>query len=290
MKRISKSFIVTLLTFAAVFFIIPSFAFKSKAAGEVGIGTTWYVGDVIDAGDAWFDIDHTEPNIYIDRIIPGSVLPAPEFLSLYGGDGWIFSDFVVYYNCFVAYGSVDKEPVGITIVSGSGTDSDPFQFEFVYEKPSDSDDSATEEWLDPLRTELNIAADPEFGGNVNHTAEYTGDFALPKEIMQFLKDHPDTTLVYTYMKDELTPITVTIPGKAVMIEEGVDWYGIDYLLQHFSANAKITGAAGDYVIVKGDTLTSIAAKFGTTVEALLAKNAKITNRDLIYAGDSLVTK
>ena len=140
-------------------------------------------------------------------------------------------------------------------------------------------------WLEPLKTELNIAADPEFGGNVNHTAEYTGNFALPKEILEFLKAHPDTTLVYTYMKDELTSVTVTISGKNVVLLDGVDFYGIDKLVALYGAG--VSTASGDYVIQPGDTLTSLAAKFGTTIEALLAKNSKITNRDLIYAGDKL---
>ena len=41
-------------------------------------------------------------------------------------------------------------------------------------------------------------------------------------------------------------------------------------------------------IAWGDTLSGLAARFGTSVDALMAANSKISNPDLIYAGDSLV--
>src|SRR5512146_2222374 len=40
-----------------------------------------------------------------------------------------------------------------------------------------------------------------------------------------------------------------------------------------------------YKIVSGDNLTRIARKFDTTIADLLAANPKITNPNLIYAGD-----
>ena len=93
--------------------------------------------------------------------------------------------------------------------------------------------TAVGNWLDPLKTQLNIAADEEFGGNVKHTAEYTSNFSLPKEILIFLKDHPNTTLIYTYMRDELTPVKVKIEGSKVKLQDGVDWYGIDNLIKTY---------------------------------------------------------
>ena len=138
------------------------------------------------------------------------------------------------------------------------------------------------DWLDPLRTQLHIAADPEFGANVNNTADYTGDFALPAEIMQYIKDNPQVTLNYSFYVDDVLR-TVTITGKNVVVEEGVLYYGFNYLLSHYGDGSAVTGPTGIYTIVKGDTLTSIAKKFGTTIEALAAKNG-IKNVDLIYAG------
>lgn len=42
-----------------------------------------------------------------------------------------------------------------------------------------------------------------------------------------------------------------------------------------------------YVIARGDTLKSLANRFGTTVDALLAANPDITNANIIYEGQRL---
>lgn len=44
------------------------------------------------------------------------------------------------------------------------------------------------------------------------------------------------------------------------------------------------GEGVDYTVKKGDTLTSIAKKYGTTVQAILAANPQITNPNLIKVG------
>lgn len=44
---------------------------------------------------------------------------------------------------------------------------------------------------------------------------------------------------------------------------------------------------GTHFIERGDTLSGIAARYGTTVQALMDANPKIRNPDLIYAGDTL---
>lgn len=47
------------------------------------------------------------------------------------------------------------------------------------------------------------------------------------------------------------------------------------------------GAAGAqyHYVVTGDTLGKIAQKYGTTVKKIMALNPRITNPDLIYAGE-----
>ena len=45
---------------------------------------------------------------------------------------------------------------------------------------------------------------------------------------------------------------------------------------------------GVHNIAWGDTLSALAQRYGTSVDALMASNSKITNPDLIYAGDTLV--
>jgi len=47
------------------------------------------------------------------------------------------------------------------------------------------------------------------------------------------------------------------------------------------------GTTFDYVIQKGDTLSSIAAKFGVTVQAILAVNPQITNPNIIFVGRTI---
>ena len=52
----------------------------------------------------------------------------------------------------------------------------------------------------------------------------------------------------------------------------------------------ILGTDGDffiYIIARGDTLRSLASRFGTTVDALLAANPDITNANVIYEGQHL---
>lgn len=47
------------------------------------------------------------------------------------------------------------------------------------------------------------------------------------------------------------------------------------------------GTAGEYVVASGDTLGRIAARYGTTVQALMAAN-HLANPELIYVGQRLV--
>src|SRR5687768_11418072 len=42
-----------------------------------------------------------------------------------------------------------------------------------------------------------------------------------------------------------------------------------------------------YIVARGDTLRSLASRFGTTVDALLAANPDITNANVIYEGQRL---
>lgn len=187
---------------------------------------------------------------------------------------------VTVNNAYLSFGFADVE--GISENTGANKDAYPYIVGNPnYFNKSNEPDPETD-WLNPLRTQLHIAADPEFGANVNNTADYTGDFALPAEIMQYIKDNPQVTLNYSFYVDDVLR-TVTITGKNVVVEEGVQYYGFNYLLSHYGDGSAVTGPTGIYTIVKGDTLTSIAKKFGTTIEALAAKNG-IKNVDLIYAG------
>jgi peptidoglycan endopeptidase LytE len=56
---------------------------------------------------------------------------------------------------------------------------------------------------------------------------------------------------------------------------------------NFSLNNGSSGRTATYTIKHGDTLSELAHQYGTTVEHLLELNPQITNRNLIYTGDSL---
>ena len=84
--------------------------------------------------------------------------------------------------------------------------------------------------------------------------------------------------------------TAVLPVTPVTID------GMNYLQfenNHFSEYGVVSGAAmapaeqQQYIIQPGDTLASIAAKFGKTVQSLAAAN-NISNLDLIYAGKVLI--
>ena len=51
--------------------------------------------------------------------------------------------------------------------------------------------------------------------------------------------------------------------------------------------AFVTGGATYYTIKRGDTLTRIAHRYGTTVKRLVDMNHKITNPSLIHTGDRI---
>lgn len=84
---------------------------------------------------------------------------------------------------------------------------------------------------------------------------------------------------------------IVIPGNQAVYDENIPIYGPLYLAAHYSSDA-VVGNAGTvtYTIVKGDTLSRIAAKNGTTVAALAALNPQITNVNVIYTGQSINLK
>ena len=143
------------------------------------------------------------------------------------------------------------------------------------------------DFLDPLRTELAIAADLAKNTNQHQVVNYQADYsALPYEFMKLLQDNPQITLNLTFpFEGEM--VTVTINGDKVIADPEIPWYGPAYMMGRFSGSGNANAAnTGVYIVKKGDTLSDIAYLFGTTVEALVEKNG-IKNRDLIYIGQEI---
>lgn len=159
---------------------------------------------------------------------------------------------------------------------------------------NNTEDDVTEEviveqkdFLDPLRTELAIAADLAKNTNQHQVVNYQADYsALPYEFMKLLQDNPQITLNLTFpFEGEM--VTVTISGDKVVADSTIPWYGPAYMMGRFSGSGNANAAnTGVYIVKKGDTLSDIAYLFGTTVEALVEKNG-IKNRDLIYIGQEI---
>lgn len=73
---------------------------------------------------------------------------------------------------------------------------------------------------------------------------------------------------------------INLPGGSSYGSQG-QMYGWSY---YNNNNYGAQGSSSTYVVCRGDTLKIIAARFGTTVEHLLALNPQIWNPNWIYAG------
>ncbi len=151
-------------------------------------------------------------------------------------------------------------------------------------EPEPEPEIPEKDWLDDLRLKLQIAN--ELGGP--QTVEYSGDFALSYDIMQYLVEHPDITFVY-HVTYEGVEYTITISGGKAIADSNIPWYGPLWLLANYGGDKvpEIMAGSGKYTVVEGDTLSGIAAKFNTTVEELAKKNG-IKNPDYIIVGQVIV--
>ena len=152
------------------------------------------------------------------------------------------------------------------------------------QEPDPDPDIPEKDWLDDLRLQLRIA--DELGGP--QTVEYSGDFALSYDIMLYLVEHPDITLIYT-VTYEGVEYTITIPGGSAIADPNIPWYGPLWLLANYGGDKvpEVLAGSGKYTVVAGDTLSGIAEKFNTTVEELAKKNG-IKDPNYIIVGQVIV--
>ena len=152
------------------------------------------------------------------------------------------------------------------------------------QEPEPDPEIPEKDWLDDLRLQLRIA--DELGGP--RTVTYSGDFALSYDIMLYLVEHPDITLIYT-VTYEGVEYTITISGGSAIADPNIPWYGPLWLLANYGGDKvpEVLAGSGKYTVVAGDTLSGIAAKFNTSVEYLAQKNG-IKDPNYIIVGQVIV--
>jgi hypothetical protein len=96
----------------------------------------------------------------------------------------------------------------------------------------ESEDLPSVDWEDPIYTAMAIAAS-EY--SVDGIADIKGNFALSYGVMKYLEEHPNVTLRYK-MTYKTNTYLVTIPGKDVVANPEIPWYGPEWLLTYFKWN------------------------------------------------------
>lgn len=101
----------------------------------------------------------------------------------------------------------------------------------------------------------------------------TGVIVVSGDTLRKIADRCGTTIAALRLANpEIGSGNLIYPGQALILPGAI--LGTD-------------GGFFIYVVARGDTLKSLAVRFGTTVDALLAANKNITNVNLIYEGQRL---
>lgn len=101
----------------------------------------------------------------------------------------------------------------------------------------------------------------------------TGVIVVSGDTLRKIADRCSTTVSALRLANpEIGSGNLIYPGQALLLPGAI--LGTD-------------GGYFIYIVARGDTLKSLAVRFGTTVDALLAANKNITNANLIYEGQRL---
>ncbi len=153
----------------------------------------------------------------------------------------------------------------------------------------DTHSTTIKDFLEELEEKFDVAI--KAGGP--QTIYLNGIATLPITIMRKLRDNPQLTVVLDFTYDNVSYL-ITIPGKSVVVDDTIPWYGPLYLNAHYGqystpaphANAATAPANGTYSVANGDTLSAIASRLRTTVRHLVEAN-HITDPDRISIGQRL---
>ncbi len=160
--------------------------------------------------------------------------------------------------------------------------------------PSNENNTRVPDGCDELRSQISNAIESALkssaasSGGKTVTVYWNKGTSLPADVMKMLHDNPNVTLVFSYTYQG-APITLTIPGSAVVLNPAVEWYGPAYLYALYgkgrtaALTTNTTASTGMYTIKSGDTLSGIAKRLHTTVKNLQSKN-NIKDADKIKSG------
>ena len=156
--------------------------------------------------------------------------------------------------------------------------------------PSKPNNTKLPDGCDELRALLSNAIAAAKSTGKPQTIYWSKSPSLPADVMRTLQGS-NVTLVFS-CKYQGFPITLTIPGSAVIISPAVEWYGPVFLYALYGNNKLSTAtttakaSTGIYTVQSGDTLSGIAGSLGTNVPHLKQVN-NIKNVDRIRAGMKL---
>ncbi len=216
---------------------------KPSTQPTLAVGTTWYVGDSINLGGAYYIIDDAYTDNFYLSVDKANTVPEPTYNS--GYMQWYFLNCIaslVDYgfgleesNETIWFGMPDgktvvDEPTGFRIKSGSGTQEDPYLFELVYdEKPAPAE---TVTYTDGNGTEHTCTV-----LDANSTS-WTDGWYIVKE--------GETVTI---------PAAVAVSGDVhLVLQEGAT----------LNTQAGIAGAEGSLTVEGSGTLNAAAAETGST--------------------------
>ena len=232
----------------------------------VFIGSSTDVSSMVELS-SWTMTRAYHPNLDIMPKSQGNWYNYTVDLSTYAGQTCYIA--IRHYNCSDEYW-LDVDDVSVT---GVESESAPVT-------PADTT------WIQNLVKSVNSAAAVAVATGNPETVKISGSFALPIEVMQALANASNVTFEYTVTYGGQTYV-IALKGGQVKADPNIQWYGPAYLLaNYYGKTDAAAGGSGTYVVQRGDYLFKIAAKLGTTVQALVQANG-IQNPDLIFPGQVL---
>lgn len=123
---------------------------------------------------------------------------------------------------------------------------------------------------------------------ININAKYIRGYGVPKYNKGYDTEHKTNITVEEAAKNVIKGIY----GNGETRRDNITRLGLDYTAVQSRVNELLKAGQEhfNYTVKSGDTLSAIAKKYGTTVNAILALNKKITDKNKIYIGEQIQIK